>query len=260
MYHSGSHFIAILLIIIISITGCKTETVAPLEESSAQFIKKITQDEKNYSEYIYNNGLLIKYESYKKGKPESLVTLEYSEGNVLQSELVVEAAKVVKKEFTFDDSGRIIKINLKEKFGSDYESVGYILFTYNKLNQLFITEQYFYNSTAPSIRTEYTFDNNENLIAENVYYGQFLQVSSTYTYDNKTNPFNRLKKKFISAMTMSKNNILTCKRTDYSSPYNGAANITYTYTYDSSGYPVMRKTVVLTNDGGSKTEEAFEYK
>ena len=260
MYRSGSHFIAILLIIIISFAGCKNETVVPAEENSVQFIKKITQDEKNYSEYIYNNGLLIKYESYKKGKMESSVTLEYAEGNILKDELVEESASVVKKEFMYDDSGKIIRIDLNEKFSGDYERVGYIMFTYNKLNQLLKTEQYHNGSTFPLNRTEYEFDINDNLMSEKVYYGQYLQTSSTYTYDNKTNPFNRLKKKFISALTMSKNNILTCKRIDYSNAYNVATNTTYMYTYNSSGYPVTRKILVLTNDGGSKAEEIFEYK
>lgn len=193
--------------------------------------------------------------------------------------------------YTYDGSGRLSKLTfVGTAQASDYSSIditysgssanpstikvtlgdgSYSLttYTYNSTNQVTQSVNVYFdqssNTTSNSYRT-YSYPNTTTLnvsSAEN-YVGLPADGGSSistdeYTYDDKSNPIAGYD--VIGATVATTNNVLTHKSTAHTNNGDFSSTVTYTYSYDSKGYPV-KKTYLFTNiDPNSTVTITYSY-
>lgn len=125
--------------------------------------------------------------------------------------------------------------------------------------------KYFTHSLNDELRgyREFKYDNNGN-VTESAYYDENdnLLYFESYEYDSQPNPLN-IDFSFISAFTLSKNNITKWINTCYTTTPPNINISTSTYTYNSFGYPDKCTTIYSRNENGISTQDTsinyYEY-
>jgi YD repeat-containing protein len=193
--------------------------------------------------------------------------------------------------YTYDGSGRLTKLTLTGTAqASDYSSIditysgsstypstikvtlgdgsySQTTYTYNSSNQATQSVNTYFdqssNTTSNSYRT-YNYPNTTTLNVSSIenYVGLpgdgGASISTEeYTYDDKNNPM--VGYDVIGATLATTNNVLTHKSTTHTNNGDFSSTVTYTYSYDTKGYPV-KKTYLFTNiDPNSTVTITYAY-
>jgi hypothetical protein len=233
-------FFFILSLIIIMFSGCKknpTESV----KIDAYRLKKIFYSPDNYTEYFYNENLLIQKVLVTSDSTSDKFDLIYdTNGKLMKREETSTNTGTSSYSYTnykYNSNNLLIKSNtyLKKEIGS-YELSSYITYEYTNGN---LVKYFHYNSKNSIISTNnFSYDDNGNITSETMYDStNTLKLTAQYEYDNKLNP---LKKdlSIISAARISNNNIIKSSTLNYNTWPPGNFSTTNTYTYNEGGYPI----------------------
>jgi hypothetical protein len=125
-----------------------------------------------------------------------------------------------------------------------------------------------YNDTEESVKVTYSFSNggsfeygffygNGNIENDKTTRGADLCNDGVYTYDDHNNPFNNLGYVDYFLNNLSVNNKLTENINYVSCSFPSFIPESYSYEYNSKGYPTLATTFFK---GGSKSEKTFFYR
>ena len=251
---------AALLLLCLFTAGCRREDLtSPIIDKASPVLLRIEKDGNNYLEYSYENGFVSKCENYISGLLRSSIRLEYNEIGLTEKETVENSADKYRLVYQYNTADLITKIDIQGKFDSSYQSVGYLLPTYNTLGRLVKTEQYLLTDNNPWNHIDTDYDIRGNLIEKRLYYGGALQESTSYLYDDKINPLSVYKNSDLFTRTFSANNIV---RITVILHYDENKTIikNYNYSYSQDGYPVSRRIETIENGFSNTVSETYRYK
>ena len=248
--------------LIIFLNGCKDNPVgnsSPIPNS----IKNISTSNEDFTEYHYNGKFLVKKEMIWRGELMTSITFTYNKGQLVRKDDSSTAAGIPLVSYLtyeYSTDNKLIKTIVYIKVQEDYKYSGHTLYEYDN-NKLM--KHSFYNVNNELRNYHILKYNNDNIIEDAQYDADNkLQYLETYEYDNKINPLTK-DMSFISAFTMSKNNIINWINTYYTvSPPNIYIS-TSNYTYNNFGYPIRCVTVYNRNENGITSQDTstsyYEY-
>ena len=264
MLKSKSLIAAVVITAILFLLSCnKSDVVQVNEIQSTKHLTKIFQDANNYTELTYINNKLSTYQIITNSQPATSITLHYNNEKLPQSEDYTQYNIKYIRKFNYDEGGKVIKSDyLFQDSSENYLPVRYLDYIYNALGQLEKTEQYNYNSTnnnfVHTFDIEYKYDGDGNIIEKDIYSSGNLDTQEIMTYDNKINPLYLLKDYFHYDVSLSKNNILSIKRT-YLGGTPQITLLTYSYKYDSEGYPLTSTINISSDNQSDSLQTIYEY-
>jgi len=255
----------ILALGVLTISACKKDdkngggtTPTPPTTGSRQ-ITKIEESTGAYSAFDYNaDGLISKIESRENGEVTN-VTLTYSALKKLISAAMADGSM----NYIYDGS-QLIRVDYISK--TDNSVVGYTKFTYQntKLSEAMQYVKYQGNDIA-YMKTTYTY-NGSDVATQKTYAWSAVtssyEISETrnYEYDNKVNPLatsSELGQTFFELNSVHNK----VKETVYNAQTTLTETDTFSYTYDSKGYPSEGdKTVVKPGTANVTSHVKFTYK
>jgi YD repeat-containing protein len=231
------------LIVIAFIAGCRKDK----DSGSGLKLREIKADNEIYSSFEYNDGRLVKenrffsfctnpvdeYEYvYQSGRLSQVKTTMRSFYSSITTICNPAAGIRADHNYQYDVQGRISRVSNPQT---------YIDFEYNSNGQ--VTRQIFYDdNNLPYDTIDLTYDIRGNIIMEAHIGGPV----NTYEYDNKTNPFYKMKQNpmWISGYNASPNNVIKAVANGYTyerniiaytdnMPYKINENgVIYTYVYE----------------------------
>ena len=257
--------ISLCLLFITIILSCKKDepssSITALT-TSGNLLSQVITDNQPSSEYLYNSTNLISDEKskidltlYKYNDKNQLVSTDYyANYNILSADLTIAASalsqtgwvtassanKAGTVAYEYNSSDQLIKSTYTPSAGSSQ----YSEFSYDANNR--VTMQSLYWDSKITGYVEYTYDGNGNLTKENLYnlssagVGE-LSTTTVYEFDNKQNPYKSVSKLMIPGINTNQNNIVKESLTIYvkSGQTSDDQSVTQnTYEYNDKGYPV----------------------
>jgi hypothetical protein len=260
--------ITICLLFVTILFSCKKEDLSDVGNPIAvktQLLSKVLDDNQPSYEYLYNDSNLISevksrfdYTLNHYNSKGQIVTVEYyANDDILSSDANVSASAM-------NDAGLITAENGKKNGTITYEyndneqlikstntliapvSSEYSEFSYDGNNRISRQTMYWDNTATGYI--DYSYDGNGNLISEMLYNTQTsgdpeLITTTSYTFDNKPNPYKMPGILMIPGTNTNRNNIITETYTIHLSTDQGPDNVqttTNVYQYNSLGYPLSK--------------------
>jgi len=250
-----------LFCLTIFLNGCKEN---PVDNTSAipNSIKKIWISDSHYTEYQYSGKLLTKKTLISDGSIISSNIFSYDDNYQLvrKDDYSIAAGIPLSSYLTYEYSSNNVLIKTKAylKINNDFEYRGYTLFEYETSR---LIKYSFYNSNDELRNYHILTYNNDNVVEDAQYNSNGnSENTQTFEYDNKLNPL-LMDKSFISAFTISKNNVTKWTTTYYLDPVNNINTSTSTYVYNILGNPV-KCTTLYSNNGipiDEPTISVYEY-
>jgi hypothetical protein len=245
------------------LTSCvkEGESINPL----AKKLSKIEYDGGSYEAIDYNtDGTLSKitnHEAYVGGSDHTVFTFVYANGLIIE----MNGSDGSKFKYTYNNR-QVIKTEI---FTAGGNQIGYYQYTYqeNKVSKIesFIRMPGTNIPTTPTSRFENEYYANGNLKKMTMYFpvtgGNMKKTGEVVfsEYDEKFNTTIQFENNpFLPLENFAQNNPI--KQTHFDA--NGAVDetVTITYTYDSNGNPLTRKTVSKATGQAETTENAvFHY-
>jgi len=236
-----------------------SENSLMLETTAAShLLVRLEEDAKNYSILTYTNGLITKIDTKEAGQL-STVNFAYDAKKVLKSALTKEGGM----KFTYTGT-LLTRVDFVSNPGS--KVIGTLKYTY-KNNKATEAIQYFKlgNTDIPAIKLAYTFTGNDVTTLKTYGYsmqtGKYTLTETTQTtYDTKKSPITgnlQLSQAFFQAFSAHN----PVKEVVTNSKGKVTQTNTYTYTYDSAGYPTLQtKKTVEPGAPTVTTKTKFTYK
>jgi hypothetical protein len=249
--------------------SCKKEDITHGTGSSTvpyiPVLSKVLVDNQSVNELVYNDTNMIWQEKTRlnltihhynaKGQ---LITSEYygnddalsSDQSVSQTAMTQAAwvtlasgKKIGIITYEYNDNGQLTKSTTTHPLITCTE---YSLYTYDSNNR--ISRQSMYWDEAATGYIDYTYDVKGNLASETLYStpstGDPVAINSTkYSFDGAPNPYRINSKLQIPGIYTNINNIVKETNTIYLPAALGSDNVTVTdnvYTYNTLGYPVSK--------------------
>jgi hypothetical protein len=226
--------------------------------ATTHLLVRVEEDAKNYSVLTYTSGLITKIDTKEAGQL-STVNFTYDAKKVLKSALTKDGG------MKFNYTGTLLtRVDFVTNPGS--KVVGTLKYTY-KNNKATEAIQYFKLGTkdVPAIKLAYTFTGNDVTTLKT--YGYSMQTSkyslsetTQTTYDTKKSPITgnlQLSQAFFQAF--SAHNPL--KEVITNNKGKVIETSTYTYTYDSAGYPLTQIQKIVKPGAATVTAKTkFTYK
>ena len=236
--------LAILFLLTLSLS-CADKSAEPTPVAGEKKLIALTLNNKPIRKFEYDKDMLVKENiyiscetnptdefiyQYKDGRVHKLITIFRSSSS--NSDDFCNPASGAKSEATFEynSAGQLAKV-INTNFTTE--------FTYN--DKGLVEKQTDIHGNG-SIITTFEYDSRGNLIKETYPGG----LSTQYTYDDKINPYYKMKQRphWISYYNKSPNNVIKA-----TGKY---INFELSYKYSADGYP----TEILDNDG---TTYKYEY-
>jgi len=257
--------ISFCLLFVVIFISCKKEPPLNVENSGALLLSKVLIDNQPYNEYSYNSANLIieeksnfDFKMHHYNARNQVVSTDYygnndilnSDPNVFQTALsrdVMVTPDNGSKEGTFNyeynDNEQLIKSTYSR---TSFVNSEYSEFSYDVNNRISTQTLYWNNKETGYI--DYTFDGKGNLIKENLYNLSAtgvaeLSTTTQYEFDNKQNPYQSFSKLMTPGINTNKNNIIKETYTIHLTANLGGDNVQVTqtsYTYNSKGYPITK--------------------
>jgi hypothetical protein len=259
------------LLILTIFFSCKKEEISNTGNSgvpgnaSGQLLSKVLVDNQSAFEYVYNDSNLVIQEKSKynfiahqyNNKGQLVTTQYYGNDNALSSDPQVSAAALSNPvwvtpqngteggtlAYEYSDNGQLSKAiySTSQSTISEYSD-----FTFDSNNRISRQTMYWDNTATGYI--DYSYDGNGNLITENLYNlpsaGVTELITTTqYEFDSNQNPYKSLKVWKIPGIFTNQNNIIKETYTIHLAATQGSDNVqvtTNTYGYNDSGYPVSK--------------------
>lgn len=263
--------IAFCLLFVTIFLSCKKEQIGNINNagnngsSNIPLLNKVLVDKQSTYEYIYNDSNLISQEKskfnlaiYTYNDKSQLVTTDfYANANVLSSDPTTYQAAVNSTawvtstsgvnggtmSYEYNGTGQLIKTSYSTPLSATSE---YSEFTYDANNRIGRQTMY-WGSTATGY-IDYTYDGQGNLVQDMLYNipspGVTELITTTqYEFDSKLNPYKAINKSMLPGINTNPNNIVKETYTIHVSPDLGSDNVqttTTTYAYNAAGYPVSK--------------------
>ncbi len=260
--------ITLCLLFVTILFSCKKEDLSDVGNPMAvktQLLSKVLEDNQSSFEYVYNESNLISevksrfdYTLNHYNSKGQIVTVEYyTNDDILSTDAQVSATalngeglitadngkKISTITYEYNDNDQLIKSTntLTTPVSSEYSE-----FSYDGKNR--ISRQTMYWDNAATGYIDYSYDGNGNLTSEILYNTQTsgdpeLITTTSYTFDNKPNPYKMSGILIIPGTNTNRNNIITQTYTIHLSTDQGPDNVQTTtniYQYNSSGYPISK--------------------
>jgi hypothetical protein len=259
--------ISFCLVFVSIFVSCKKEPLDTATETGSNLflLSKVTADNQSTDEYIYNSVNLISEEKSKLdyavhhyNASNQLVSTDfYGNDDVLSCDIQVYTAAINCKEwvtslngvkggtlaYEYNGNDQLVKTTYTRPSSASSE---YSLFSYDNNNR--INKQMMYWESNATGYIEYSYDTKGNLITESLYNlpspGVAELITTTqYVYDNQQNPFNSFRQLMLPGINTNVNNItkethtLNSKTDQASDKIQIAEN---TYEYNVNGFPVSK--------------------
>jgi len=257
MFKIKSFIPALLLLAIIILSGCSKDGVTEAEAGTTiPILQKIYQDESNYTEYSYKDGLIVSRIAYSSGSINSSVKMSYNSDGLADTQTVVSYLDDYKIAYRYDSQKKAADAEVITNSNLGYSKTYTLSFSHNSSNLINQFFQYIAGVDTAIYKTILDYDDKGNLVSEKLYgYGSLVKAIA-YSYDEKNNPLAEHKKEDIFSISFSPNNVVKKVTVDYSA--GTTTTINYSYTYGQSGYPVSR--VKSENGASSSVTETYIYK
>lgn len=256
---SSSKLVAALFLVLL--IGCKDNDLSIPSENYDQRIMRISADNSNFQEFVYENGTLTSYENVKNDTLIQSSTFYYdkykNQNNyykLLKMEEQLKSNSLLRIVYNYDQDNRIIGANY---FMNGVNS-GTLKYIYNSSNQIIKREQYANDNTTPWNWFEYDYDLTGDVKERRFFYSSKLSEKVIYRYDNKINPYSRLDKNLFYDITYSKNNIIEEITYSYVNGEKISKRI-MNYTYDNNSHPLIREIESIVEGKSVKTTENYKY-
>ena len=265
--------ITFCLLFVTIFVSCKKEDLSKglnTGNSNVPILSKVLVDNQSSYEYVYNDSNMISEVKSKfdftinhynnKGQ---LVTAEYyGNDNILSSNAEVSAnalssTTLVTSEngtksgvitYEYNDNGQLTKTtySLPSTTSSEYSG-----FTYDSNNR--ISRQTMYWANIETGYIDYSYDVKGNLIKEMLYNTpstgvEELITTTSYNFDNENNPYKSSSKLLVPGINTNLNNIIKETYTIHFTPDQGSDDVQVietSYQYNGLGYPVSKNGNVL---------------
>jgi hypothetical protein len=259
--------ISFCLVLVSIFVSCKKE---PLDTTTATgsdlfLLSKVTTDNQSTDEYVYNSVNLISEEKSKfdyavhhYNTGNQLVSTDfYGNDDVLSSNIQVYTAALNCKEwvtslngakggtlaYEYNSNDQLVKTTYTRPSSTSSE---YSLFSYDNNNR--INKQMMYWESNATGYIEYSYDTKGNLVTESLYNlpssGVAELITTTqYVYDNQQNPFKSFSKLMLPGINTNVNNISKLTYTINSKTDQAPDKIQITentYEYNANGFPVSK--------------------
>jgi hypothetical protein len=260
--------ITFCLLFVTIFVSCKKEDLSKglnTGNSNVPILSKVLVDNQSSYEYVYNDSNMISEVKSKfdftinhynnKGQ---LVTAEYyGNDNILSSNAEVSAnalssTTLVTSEngtksgvitYEYNDNGQLTKTtySLPSTTSSEYSG-----FTYDSNNR--ISRQTMYWANIETGYIDYSYDVKGNLIKEMLYNTpstgvEELITTTSYNFDNENNPYKSSSKLLVPGINTNPNNIIKETYTIHFTPDQGSDDVQVietSYQYNGLGYPVSK--------------------
>ena len=260
--------ITFCLLFVTIFVSCKKEDLSKglnTGNSNVPILSKVLVDNQSSYEYVYNDSNMISEVKSKfdftinhynnKGQ---LVTAEYyGNDNILSSNAEVSATALssttlVTSEngtksgvitYEYNDNGQLTKTtySLPSTTSSEYSG-----FTYDSNNR--ISRQTMYWANIETGYIDYSYDVKGNLIKEMLYNTpstgvEELITTTSYNFDNENNPYKSSSKLLVPGINTNPNNIIKETYTIHFTPDQGSDDVQVietSYQYNGLGYPVSK--------------------
>lgn len=277
----------IAFITLIAFSSCSKSEEENLPTSGTNLRVKQYSSGGNTVQFVYNvNGKLAQIIT-----PSSTTTYSYnSQGKIIKTEKSNDPNyQYYYSNYTYNSNGYCTEIITESKSAPSGTIDKYkYVYEYNGTDQPYQSKQYYWDNATNNWSTTYnqltsfqydaignvirvtyedhynlyTYDTNGNRLSYQEYYLKsgsttqyFKQRESTYTYDNKKNPWENLYPRVVKTFRDSKNNNLDLVNKNFNEL--GAtisnSNFSYTYEFNSEGYPTKQ-----TGTDGSVVEFVYE--
>lgn len=260
--------ITICLLFVTIFFSCKKEEIGNTVNNGStgiQLLSKIMVDNQSAYEYTYNDSNMISGEknkyyfiTYLYNDKGQLVTSEYyGNDNVLSSDPQVFQAAINSTAWVtvsngvnggsmtseYNDKGQLNKTTYSNTQSTNTE---YSEFSYDGNNR--ISRQTMYWNYIATGFIDYTYDVKGNLIQEILYNmpstGVTELITTTqYDFDSEQNPYKAVSKCMIPGINTNQNNIIKETYTIHLAQAAGSDNVQITintYEYNALGYPITK--------------------
>lgn len=216
----------------------------------------------NKTQYIYNNTGQLEKSTFYGYNPDSKELEEqrsflfsYANGRVekIHGFLVNTTTPYIKYEYQYLPDARVSKIKeTNTAAGTTSEAT----FSYPTADSVKVAFSYSNGSSF-----EYSFGyQGKNILHDKTTRGSELCSHGKYTYDEKVNPFFTLGYTDYSLLNISTNNKLTENVSYLNCAFPSFIPVSYTYEYNSDGYPTKATTNYKPGGTNLKSYRHFYYK
>ncbi len=257
--------IALCILILIAVVSCQKEEMSTPVTNQVMLLSSVVLDGQPYYQYQYNDSGLVSDESgkfdYRKNhynEKNQLVSSDYYwnktilatdiktiETSLSQGSFITSANgnKGGSINYEYDSDGLLSKATFSHPEAGSSE---YSEFTYDELNR--VASQLLYWNNVETGYIDYSYDIKGNLTKEVLYNlsasgAATVSTTTTYSYDNKVNPFRSFNGLSLPGINTNRNNILretSSIALDTSEGGTDTQTTVNTYEYNMNGYPVSK--------------------
>jgi hypothetical protein len=259
---------ALCLLFIALLLSCKKEDLQDVTNSvkaPLPLLSKVMVENQSKYEYIYNDSNMVSQEKstfdFKANHYNTdglLVRTDYfGDDNIFSSDAQVSATaansttlvtlesgkKTGTIMYEYNNNSQLIKTAYSQPSSQNSEISE---FTYNDNNRISRQTMYYDNTASGYIN--YTYDGKGNLTSEMLYNllsdgNPELITTINYVYDSEQNPYKNISRLMIPGIYTNQNNIIKETYTIHLSPSEGSDNVQITenaYEYNALGYPTTK--------------------
>ncbi len=228
----------------------------PTDEDNRAKLSKIYVDNELALEFVYNSAnKIIRQRYFEDGAEYYRDDFEYASNGNLTKQVGFD---VEDNELDFTHTYEYNSQNLLTKVtstGDDYDDTqAFIYNADNTLKEVIVT-----SPTSENWKETFTYNTAKNIVKTTWLFGSQAMNEDTNSYDDKKNPFYKILPyqtySWNAEWLISPNNVT---KSVYKDGYDGeTSETTFTYTYNSDGYPTQM--TWLDDDDDTETWR-FEYK
>lgn len=256
-------------LLFITALSCRKENITIAENTDASLLTKIRITNQPFYEFIYNGANLVTAENskyiftlHRYNDNNQLLATDYYGDNALMSTDSLTAVRALNRKewvtsantpkgatltYEYNVNGQLSGTTFSLPSGTNLE---YTEFTYDDNNR--IGKQTLYWGDKLSGYINFLYDANGNLIKETLYTVSSkgiaeLSTTTQFEFDNYQNPFRSFSRLVAPGINTNRNNITKEIVTIHFKPGQGPDLVqtsVFSYIYNSNGYPIRKNSTL----------------